>query len=96
MIYIAIDALALQSQIRVNAVCPGWVDTPMIQKGIEKNPVLDYAIKNLTPLKRAATIDEVAGYIVFLSSPSTSFINGTALPIDAGFILPAPPPLSQT
>ncbi|KAI1505512.1 short chain dehydrogenase [Biscogniauxia marginata] len=91
----AVDSLALQSAIRVNAVCPAWVDTPMVQNAIETNPVLKQAIDNITPLKRAATVDEVADYIVFLSSPSASFINGTALPIDAGFTLPAPPPPSQ-
>ncbi|KAF7531941.1 hypothetical protein G7054_g8403 [Neopestalotiopsis clavispora] len=89
----AVDALALNSGIRVNAVCPGWVDTPMVQKSVEENPVVQYAIDNITPLKRAATVDEVADYIVFLSSPSASFINGTALPIDAGYTLPSPPPL---
>lgn len=66
----------------------------MVQRGIEKNPVLGYAISNLTPLKRAASVDEVADYIVFLSSPFASFINGTALPIDAGLTLPTPPSLS--
>ncbi|OTA97948.1 hypothetical protein M434DRAFT_7575 [Hypoxylon sp. CO27-5] len=89
----AVDALALQSAIRVNAVCPAWVDTPMVRDGAEKNPLIRHAIGNITPLKRAAAVDEVADYIVFLCSPSASFINGTALPIDAGFTLPAPPAL---
>ncbi|ETS80725.1 hypothetical protein PFICI_08254 [Pestalotiopsis fici W106-1] len=89
----AVDALALKSAIRVNAVCPAWVDTPMVQVAAEKNPMLKYAISNITPLNRAATVDEVADYIVFVSSPSGSFINGTALPIDAGLTLPSPPPL---
>ncbi|TVY73233.1 2-(R)-hydroxypropyl-CoM dehydrogenase [Lachnellula suecica] len=92
----AVDALALQSAIRVNAVCPGWVDTPMVQAGREKNPMLNHAIETITPLKRAATVDEVADYIVFVSSPSASFINGTALPIDAGMMLPAPPSLPRS
>lgn len=47
--------------------------------------------KTVSPLKRAAYLEEVADYIIFLSGPSKSFINGTALPIDAGLILPAPP-----
>ncbi|KAI1843479.1 hypothetical protein JX265_001827 [Neoarthrinium moseri] len=89
----AVDALALQSAIRVNAVCPCWVDTPMVQLGIEKNPMLKPVIDNLTPLKRAASVDEVADYIIFLSSPYTSFINGIALSIDAGLTLPTPPSL---
>ena len=84
----------MQSAIRVNAVCPAWVDTPMVQKGRAKNPMLDAAIDTMTPLKRAASVDEVVDYIVFLSSPSATFINGTALPIDAGLTLPPPPPVS--
>ncbi|KAH8157658.1 hypothetical protein CIB48_g10586 [Xylaria polymorpha] len=91
-----VDALALQSAIRVNAVCPSWVDTPMVQLAIEKNPMLKHAIDHITPLKRAATVDEVADYIIFLSSPSASFINSTALPIDAGLTLPTPPPLPSS
>ncbi|KAI1210836.1 short chain dehydrogenase [Annulohypoxylon truncatum] len=86
----AVDALALQSAIRVNAVCPAWVDTRMVRDAVETNSMLKHAIDNITPFKRAASVDEVADYIVFLSSPSASFINGTALPIDAGLSLPAP------
>lgn len=89
----AVDVLALQAGIRVNAVCPAWVDTPAVQSCIKANPLIGQVIDNMTPLKRAASPDEVADYIVFLSSPSASFINGTALPIDAGLTLPAPPPL---
>ncbi|KAK7736177.1 PFAM short chain dehydrogenase [Cytospora paraplurivora] len=89
----AIDSLALQSHIRVNAVCPGWVDTPMMQDGIKLNPIIGHAVSTMTPLKRAATPDEVADSIIFLSSPSASFINGVALPIDSGLLLPPPPPL---
>lgn len=90
---IGVDALAVQSSLGVNAVCPCWVDTPMVQNAVKTNPMLGEAIKTFSPLKRAAAPDEVADYIVFLSSPSASFINGTALPIDAGLTLPAPPPL---
>lgn len=89
----AVDSLALQGGTRVNAVCPGWVDTPMVQSCIKANPLIGQVIESMSPLKRAASPDEVADYIVFLSSPSASFINVTALPINAGFTLPAPPPL---
>lgn len=88
----AVDALALQSGIRVNAVCPGFVETPMLQDCIQVNPIIGQAIEHMSPLKRAASPDELADYIVFLSSPSDSFINGTALPIDAGLSLPTSPP----
>jgi NAD(P)-dependent dehydrogenase (short-subunit alcohol dehydrogenase family) len=68
----------------------------MVQKFMERNPAVKYAIENLTPLKQAASVEQVADYIVFISSPSASFINGNDLPIDASLTLPPPPPLSQS
>lgn len=50
-------------------------------------------IETITPVKPAAFPDEIADCIVFLNSPSASYINGTALPIDGGLTLPAPSPL---
>ncbi|KAI1270007.1 NAD(P)-binding protein [Xylariaceae sp. FL1019] len=79
----------LSDQIRVNAVCPFYVDTPMMQKSIERVPPLGDMIKKVSPLERAATVDEVADYIVFLCSPSATYINGTGLAIDAGVTLTA-------
>lgn len=81
----AIDCV--KPNIRVNAVCPSWVDTPMTQAILKRLPYLEQAIKALSPLKRAATAEEVADYIVFLCSPSASYINGTGLPIDSGITL---------
>lgn len=64
----------------------------MVQNAMKTNPALGQIIENVAPLRRAASPDEVADYIVFLCSPSASYINGTALPIDGGLTLPAPPP----
>ncbi|KAL9012830.1 MAG: hypothetical protein Q9173_002422 [Seirophora scorigena] len=73
--------------IRVNAVCPSWVDTPMMQASLERIPPLGGIIKAASPLGRAAEPEEVADYIVFLCSPSASYINGTGLIVDAGLTL---------
>lgn len=73
-----------KSHIRVNAVCPSWVDTPMMQASLQRVPQLGQAIQTFSPLHRAATVEEVADYIVFLCSPSATYINGTGLCIDAG------------
>ncbi|KAI0379495.1 NAD(P)-binding protein [Hypomontagnella monticulosa] len=81
----AIDCF--KSNIRVNAVCPSWVDTPMMQATLQRAPHLGQMIKAFSPLQRVATADEVADYIVFLCSPSASYINGTGLAIDAGATL---------
>ncbi|KAK7745867.1 hypothetical protein SLS53_002585 [Cytospora paraplurivora] len=81
----AIDCV--KPNIRVNAVCPSWVDTPMNHASLQRVPYLEHAIKAVSPLKRVATVEEVADYIVFLCSPSASYINGTGLPIDSGITL---------
>ncbi|KAL8958782.1 MAG: hypothetical protein Q9193_004227, partial [Seirophora villosa] len=65
----------VKNGIRVNAVCPSWVDTPMMQASMERTPPLGGIIKAASPLGRAADPEEVADYIVFLCSPSASYIN---------------------
>ncbi|KAI4115300.1 MAG: hypothetical protein LQ345_004077 [Seirophora villosa] len=77
----------VKNGIRVNAVCPSWVDTPMMQASLERIPPLGGIIKAASPLGRAAEPEEVADYIVFLCSPSASYINGTGLIVDAGLTL---------
>ncbi|KAI1144239.1 NAD(P)-binding protein [Hypoxylon sp. FL0543] len=83
----AIDCF--QSLIRVNAVCPAWVDTPMVQAGLQRVPKLGQFIQASSPLRRMATAEEVADYIVFLCSPSSTYINGTGLLVDAGLTVTA-------
>ena len=77
----------LHKQIRVNSVCPSWVDTPMTQASVQRNPKWGAIIQTLSPLKRAASPSEVAAYVCFLCSPNASYINGTGLAIDAGVTL---------
>ena len=74
--------------IRVNAVCPGIVDTPMLKEFIDAMP--DPAAsrrehERAQPLGRLATAAECAAAVLFLSSPAASFITGVALPVDGGF-----------
>ena len=70
--------------IRVNAVCPGWVRTPLMDHVIEKKPEAEGMATGSSPRGRMAVAEEVADYCVFLCSPSASWINGTALTIDSG------------
>ena len=74
--------------IRVNAVCPGIVDTPMLKEFIDAMP--DPAAsrrehERAQPLGRLATPAECAAAVLFLASPAASFITGVALPVDGGF-----------
>ena len=59
----------------------------MLQASLKRIPSLGAIVKAASPLGRAAGLDEVADYIVFLCSPSASYINGTGLVIDAGLTL---------
>ncbi|MGI5144444.1 MULTISPECIES: SDR family NAD(P)-dependent oxidoreductase [unclassified Streptomyces] len=67
--------------IRINAVCPGLVDTPMIATLDE-----DYrkSLSAAHPLGRIARPDEIADAVVFLASDKASFVTGIALPVDGG------------
>lgn len=78
--------------IRVNAVCPAPIDTPMVRNlGVRqqaKDPSFDIAavMSSGTPLKRLGDPDEVASAILFLASEQSSFITGAGLPVDGGVL----------
>ncbi|KAF3480834.1 uncharacterized protein GIQ15_06181 [Arthroderma uncinatum] len=70
--------------IRVNAVCPSWVNTPMINS----NKVLaevHQVLGNVVPLGRIAEPEEIADVILFLCSPRASYVTGSAWMVDGGF-----------
>lgn len=69
--------------IRVNAVCPGVILTPMADS-IEKDPELKRMMLGMHPVGRFGTPDEVAGAVVWLCSDSASFVTGHAMAIDGG------------
>lgn len=70
--------------VRVNAVCPGLVRTPMTQSYFE-DPEHAERMRQSSPLGREAAPEEIAAAILFLASDDASFISGVALPVDAGF-----------
>jgi len=74
--------------VRVNALCPGVVDTPMLDRFIDSAPDPEKARREFEqqqPLGRLATPEECASVALFLSSPAASFVTGVALPVDGGF-----------
>jgi NAD(P)-dependent dehydrogenase (short-subunit alcohol dehydrogenase family) len=74
--------------VRVNAVCPGEVDTPMLRAGGRAAPLSDAEISAIgssaVPLGRVATPDEIARVIEFLASPGASYMTGAIVAVDAG------------
>jgi NAD(P)-dependent dehydrogenase (short-subunit alcohol dehydrogenase family) len=78
--------------IRVNCVCPGAIDTPMLRwaAGLSDDPerVID-TCNRMHPVGRIGKPEEVADAIVYLASPMASFITGTALVVDGGMLVPA-------
>jgi len=81
-------ALELAPDVRVNCVCPGYVDTDMVRRdGIEQadDPAAkEQALINTAPLKRIATPGEIATAIVYLASDDARFVTGAAFQIDGG------------
>jgi hypothetical protein len=73
--------------IRVNCVCPSWVDTPMVRQAIEGVEGLGRLIDGAVPIGRIATTEEIADTVVFLCSPRSSYITGCGLIIDGGATL---------
>jgi len=69
--------------IRVNAVGPNAVDTPMLRQGVPARFV-DGVMCDRTPLGRVARVEEIAAVIVFLLSDHASYVNGAVLPVDGG------------
>ncbi len=70
--------------IRVNAVCPGAVDTPMLAPAFELLPGFRDQVESRTPLGRVADPGEIARAIRFLLSEEASFVTGTHLTVDGG------------
>lgn len=71
--------------IQANAILPGWIDTDLTRKAREQLPAPNENVLNRTPAKRWGTIDDLAGAAVFLASPASDFVTGTAIPVDGGY-----------
>jgi 2-deoxy-D-gluconate 3-dehydrogenase len=71
--------------IQVNAVLPGWIDTDLTQQARKELPGLHERVLARSPSGRWGISDDFEGIAVFLASPASAFITGTAIPVDGGY-----------
>jgi 3-hydroxybutyrate dehydrogenase len=85
---------AARSGVTVNAICPGYVWTPLVEKqiddtakarGITRDEVINDVLLAAQPSKRFATVEELGELALFLSSPAAASITGTAISVDGGW-----------
>ena len=73
--------------IRVNAICPGWVRTALVQGWFDQQPdpkATEERVLSFQPLRRIGTPEEIANFVAFVASDEASFITGAELVIDGG------------
>jgi len=71
--------------IQANAVLPGWIDTDLTKRARKEIDGLHDRVLGRTPAARWGAIDDFAGIAVFLASPASDFVTGSAVPVDGGF-----------
>lgn len=71
--------------IRINAICPGTIDTPMVADMLAKEPVAMQHILRDQPIGRLGRPEEIASAVLWLCSPGASFVIGHALAVDGGY-----------
>ena len=70
--------------VRVNAIAPGWIESPMLRKALDGDPARSNKILSRTPMGKFGEPDDIGNAAVFLCSPAAKFITGVVLPVDGG------------
>ena len=72
--------------IRVNAVCPGVIKTPMIDRFTGNDKTVEKQFESMEPIGRLGQPEEVAEAVIWLCSDASSFVTGDAMPVDGGWV----------
>lgn len=80
----ALTAEVAGSGIRVNAIAPGWIESPMLRKALDGDNVRTNKILSRTPMRRFGEPSDIGMAAVYLCSPAAKFVSGVLLPIDGG------------
>ncbi len=72
--------------VRVNAIAPGWIETPLTA-ALREDPARNEAILKRTPMARWGKPEDIAGPALFLASDAAAFVTGIILPVDGGFLI---------
>lgn len=72
--------------VRINAVCPGWVRTPPVERWMKRDPKVARQIIAQEPIGRLGTPEEIAEMVIWLCSERATFVIGAALAIDGGYL----------
>ncbi len=75
-----------KDKIRVNAIAPGWIETPLTQ-ALRDDEAKRETILRRTPMARWGQPEDIAGPALFLASPAAAFITGAILPVDGGYLI---------
>ncbi|MGA7669919.1 MAG: SDR family oxidoreductase [Nitrolancea sp.] len=80
----ALEAAPLR--VRVTAVCPGFIHTPMVDSAFQDDPQAEQAIASMHAMNRMGRPEEISDAVVFLCSDAASFVTGQPLVIDGGYL----------
>jgi NAD(P)-dependent dehydrogenase (short-subunit alcohol dehydrogenase family) len=81
----SVAASVASAGVRVNALCPGMADTAMLGRLTEAEPALRNALLARTPMARLGRLEEIAAAALWLASPGSSYVTGSALSVDGGY-----------
>ena len=80
----ALSAEVAEHGVRVNAIAPGWIESPMLRKALDGDPARSNRILSRTPMGRFGEAEDIGWAAVYLCSPAARFVTGTLLPVDGG------------